>query len=361
VIDAFSALFSPKGAYLRAVAAAEGRPGEVVEVVLVQDPLRRDMLRFAQRIFALSLLISAVTAGLVYFALDRSIVGPIQSLTQQILRLRDSPQDNSRSVHPSGRRDEIGHAEIALAEMEQAVRGALTQQQRLAALGAAVARLAHDLRNSLATAQIVSDRLSASEDPKVRLVAPRLERALLRASKLAEAALRYGKAEEPPPRIEPVALAAALAEAAADALAGFPQVPFFNQIGSDVTILADRDQLHRILVNLMRNAAQAMTAEPDEDDPAPRPPRLSATAYPDHGKARIRIEDVGPGLPNAMKAKLFQPFSSAQRGEGAGLGLAIARELARSQGGDLELAASGPEGAAFDLLLPLTPAPAPVH
>ncbi|MBY0448803.1 MAG: ATP-binding protein, partial [Hyphomonadaceae bacterium] len=136
-------------------------------------------------------------------------------------------------------------------------------------------------------------------------------------------------------------------------LAGFPQVPFFNQVGGDVTIRADRDQLHRILVNLMRNAAQAMTAETDEDEPPPRPPRLSATAHFERGMARIRIEDAGPGLPAAMKAKLFQPFSSAHRGEGSGLGLAIARELARSQGGDLELASSGPDGAAFDLLLPL--------
>lgn len=351
--DAFAVLFSRPGGFIEAVAQAQNRSDEVVAILLMQDALRADLLAFAERIFSLSLLISALTAGLVYFALDRTIVRPIQRLTEQILRFRDSPQDNSTMIRPSGRGDELGQAEVALAEMEHAVRSALTQQQRLAALGAAVARLAHDLRNSLATAQIVSDRLASSDDPKVRLVAPRLERALLRASKLAEAALRYGKAEEPPPRMEPVGLAAALAEAAADALAGFPQVPFFNQVGGDVIIRADRDQLHRILVNLMRNAAQAMTAETDEDEPAPRPPRLGATAHFEHGMARIRIEDAGPGLPAAMKAKLFQPFSSAHRGEGSGLGLAIARELARSQGGDLELAASGPDGAAFDLRLPL--------
>lgn len=358
--DAFGVLLSRPGGYIQAVAQAENSSDEVVSILLMQDTLRADLMHFAERIFLLSLLISLVTAGLVYFALDRTIVRPIQRLTEQILRFRDSPQDNSHMIDPSGRRDEIGQAELALAEMEHAVRSALTQQQRLAALGSAVARLAHDLRNSLATAQIVSDRLASSDDPKVRLVAPRLERALLRASKLAEAALRYGKAEEPPPRMEPIALAAALAEAAADALAGFPQVPFFNQVGGDLAIRADRDQLHRILVNLMRNAAQAMTAEPETDEPAPRPPRLSATAHAERGMARIRIEDAGPGLPPAMKAKLFQPFSSAHRGDGSGLGLAIARELARSQGGDLELAASSPEGAAFDLLLPLAHADAAV-
>ncbi|MBY0447657.1 MAG: hypothetical protein K2P95_03120, partial [Hyphomonadaceae bacterium] len=208
--DAFAVLFSRPGGFIEAVAQAQNRSDEVVAILLMQDALRADLLEFAERIFSLSLLISAVTAGLVYIALGLTIVRPIQRLTEQILRFRDSPQDNSTMIRPSGRGDEIGQAEVALAEMEHAVRSALTQQQRLAALGAAVARLAHDLRNSLATAQIVSDRLASSDDPKVRLVAPRLERALLRASKLAEAALRYGKAEEPPPRMEPVGLAAAL-------------------------------------------------------------------------------------------------------------------------------------------------------
>jgi len=350
---AFRSLFAPDGARLRAIGPAAEFPDQQVEIVLVQDALRQEMHSFVQRIFALSVLISLITAGLVYYALDRSIVRPIQSLTRQILVFRDRPEDVSRAIRPSGRTDEIGQAEAALSEMEQAVRTALTQQQRLAALGAAVARLAHDLRNSLATAQIVSDRLTASEDPKVRLVAPRLEKAILRASRLAEAALRYGRAEEPPPQIERVALAAALAEAAGDSLAPFPQVPFYNQVGSDVQVLADREHLHRILSNLMRNAAQAMTREPeDDDDPPLPPPRLTATAHQEGERIRMTLSDVGPGLPAAVVNKLFLPFSTAQRADGTGLGLAIAKELARAQGGDLLLSGSGSEGAAFDLLLP---------
>ena len=348
---AFASLFAPPGSLIKAVGASSESPADRVEIILKQDALRADMIAFAQRIFALSLLISFVTAGLVYYALNRSIVEPIQILTQQILRFRDRPEDASRALRPSGRKDEIGRAEEALADMQSAVRTALAQQQRLAALGAAVARLSHDLRNSLATAQLVSDRLASSEDPRVRLVAPRLERAIARASRLAEAALRYGRAEEPPPQLERVGLAGALAEAAGDALAGFPQVPFYNLVGSDLHVMADREQLHRILVNLMRNAAQAMTREPDEDEPAARPPRLTATAHTEKESVRLTLADVGPGLPSGVLAKLFEPFSSAQRPDGTGLGLAIARELARAQGGDLLLASTSEEGVAFDLLL----------
>lgn len=349
---ALSSLFARSGATVRAVGDAAEYPGQTVEVWLVQDSLRLEMLRFVRRIFALSVLISLITAGLVYYALDRSIVRPIQNLTRQIVLFRDRPEDVSSAIRPSDRLDEIGQAEVALSQMEHAVRTALTQQQRLAALGSAVARLAHDLRNSLATAQIVSDRLTSSEDPKVRLVAPRLEKAILRASRLAEAALRYGRTEEPPPQIERVPLAAALAEAAGDSLAPFPQVPFYNLVGADVHVAADRDHLHRILSNLMRNAAQAMLREPDEDDPPPPAPKLAAAAHQEEGRIRLTLSDVGPGLPSAVLGKLFQPFSAAQRDEGAGLGLAIARELARSLGGDLQLASSGPDGTAFDLILP---------
>lgn len=349
---AFGSLFANPHTQLRVVGDAVEFPGSRIEFMLVQDALQKEMTAFVRRIFALSVVLSLVTAGLVHYTLDRSIVRPIQSLTRQIMVFRDQPEDVSRAIQLSGRKDEIGQAEVALGEMEQAVRTALTQQQRLAALGSAVARLAHDLRNSLATAQIVSDRLTASDDPKVRMVAPRLERALLRASRLAEAALRYGRTDEPPPQIERVALAEALAEAAGDSLAPFPSVPFYNLVGGDVHIAVDRDYLHRILSNLMRNAAQAMTREPDEDDEPQPPPKLTAAAHQEGSRVRLTISDVGPGLPSAVMTRLFQPFSTAQRDDGTGLGLAIAKELARVMGGDLVLSSSTSQGTAFELILP---------
>ena len=68
---------------------------------------------------------------------------------------------------------------------------------------------------------------------------------------------------------------------------------------------------------------------------------------------RIRIADNGPGLPERARARLFQAFSGSQRPDGAGLGLAIARELAAGHGGDLTLIRSDADGAEFELVLPV--------
>lgn len=349
---AIATLFSRPGEMIRVINTPNHGPKGVVEVVVVQDQLRQDMLAFGERVFTLSLIISLITGFLVFSALNCTFVRPMKAIVNHITEFRDRPNDASRVLRPSGRRDEIGRAEMALADMEHQVRTALGQQQRLAALGAAVARLSHDLRNSLATAQVISERLGASDDPKVRLVAPRLERAIARAGNLAEAALRYGRADEVPPQLEPTPLASAVAEAAGDALAGFPDVMFNNGIGADLVVLVDREYLHRILVNLIRNGAQAMMAAREAAPEGGRLMKFAADAHSDveNHCVRMRLEDNGPGLPSAALARLFEPFSAVQRADSSGLGLAIARELARAQGGDLSLTSSGPEGAVFDLV-----------
>ncbi|MEJ0023179.1 MAG: hypothetical protein WDN76_06875 [Alphaproteobacteria bacterium] len=132
---------------------------------------------------------------LIYLTLNAALVRPMRRLTAHIEQFSQSPEDVSRAIKPSGREDEIGRAEDALATLEGKVRGALRQRARLAGLGGAVAKLAHDLRNSIATAQLVTERLSESDDPQVRKTAPRLERVIARAGGLAEAAMRYGRAK----------------------------------------------------------------------------------------------------------------------------------------------------------------------
>ena len=355
---AITTLFSRPGEMIRVINTPQHGPHGVVEVVVVQDQLRQDMLAFGERVFALSLIISLITGFLVFSALNLTFVRPMKAIVNHISEFRDRPNDASRVLRPSGRRDEIGRAEIALADMEHQVRTALGQQQRLAALGAAVARLSHDLRNSLATAQVISERLGASDDPKVRLVAPRLERAIARAGNLAEAAMRYGRADEAPPQLEPTPLASAVAEAAGDALAGFPDVMFNSGIGADLVVLVDREYLHRILVNLIRNGAQAMTAAREAAPQSGQLMKFAADAHLDCDNqcVRMSLQDNGPGLPTAALARLFEPFSAVQRADSSGLGLAIARELARAQGGDLTLTSSGPEGAVFDLAFACPPA-----
>src|SRR5205085_2742325 len=104
-------------------------------------------------------------------------------------------------------------------------------------------------------------------------------------------------------------------------------------------------------VNLFRNAREAI----EHQERRRTSGRIDVTLAERAGASVIRVADNGPGLPERARQRLFQPFAGSSRPEGAGLGLAIARELAQGHGGDLTLAETGPKGAVFELRLPGAP------
>ena len=176
--------------------------GDFIEVVLPEAPLKAAMIRYGLNVLGLSVIISVITAALVYFALNGLLVQPMMRITRNMLRFSQNPEDASRIIVPSQRQDEIGTAERELAHMQDELTQTLQQKSRLAALGLAVSKINHDLRNMLANAQLISDRLSSLPDPAVQRFAPKLIASLGRAIKLADSTLKFGRAEEAPPRRE---------------------------------------------------------------------------------------------------------------------------------------------------------------
>ncbi|MBN8606439.1 MAG: HAMP domain-containing histidine kinase [Caulobacterales bacterium] len=344
---AIETFFAPPGRVLRVMARPSFDSGDFIEIVLEEAPLKRALNRFAQRFARVSTLILMAAGALIYIALSAAFVGPMRDLTEAIERFRDKPEDVSIAFPRSTRSDEIGRAQRAAADMAEQVRNALRQNERLAALGAAVARIGHDLRNMLSTAQLVADRLAQSEDPAVRQLAPRLERTIDRAAGLAASTLKYGRADEDPPVLQRVVVAEATEEAAADALIGFGPIEYKPDIENNLACVADPDHLHRILVNLVRNAGQAMKEHNTREK------WLIIRASRTEGRCEIEIIDHGPGIRENLRARLFEPFvSAAPEAGGTGLGLAIARELTRAMGGELELTRTGAEGTTFRITLP---------
>ena len=270
------------------------------------------------------------------------VVRPMRRVTLSAEQFRDDPGAWTRRLPPTSRRDEIGRAQNALADMEETVATSFRNRAHLAELGTAVAKINHDLRNSLASAQLVSDVLARSEDPRVQKAAPRLERALERAISLATQTLDYGKATPQAARMEPVSLHAMLEESAAEALAIHSGVGWDNKVPANIKVSADPDHLHRIISNLVRNAAEAMAPQAEGGS------RIIASLSPQG----LDLADTGPGLPDSARENLFKPFAGSSRSSGTGLGLVIARELAQGMGGDLVLANTGPEGTVFRLSLP---------
>jgi signal transduction histidine kinase len=277
----------------------------------------------------------------------------MQRITFAMERFRADPDDPEARVQLSGRRDEIGRAEAELGRMQADLRVALNSRARLAALGEAVAKINHDLKNMLTGAQLASERLAALKDPKVSQALPRLERALDRAVKLASDVLAYGKTQEAAPETQTVRLVEALDEAAAEARLADSGVKFASKVSTADQVIADPDQLHRILVNLLRNARQAI----EHQEARKAPGRIEVSLEALGGASLIRISDNGPGVPPRIRERLFQPFAGSGRPDSTGLGLAIARELAQGHGGDLTLSVTGEEGTVFELRLPGAPGP----
>ena len=275
---------------------------------------------------------------------------PDQRITRAMERFRVDPDDPRAHLDPSGRRDEVGRAEVELNRMQADLRAALNSRARLASLGEAVAKINHDLRNMLTSAQIASERVAMSGDPSVAQAMPRLERALDRAVRLATDVLDYGKTEEPTPSKVPVVLKTALAAAAEDAGITRGGVRLTSNIRPGDRVLADPDQLHRILLNLLKNARQAVTAA---ERSGPGKLRVEYSAGED--RSVIRVIDNGPGVPPRARERLFQPFAGSMTPGGTGLGLAIARELAQAHGGDIALVETGPDGTVFEITLPGAP------
>jgi signal transduction histidine kinase len=343
---AFATLLAPAERPIRVIGPAMG--ADFVELVIDERPLRAAMVAFSRNILLLSLLISGITAGLVYLALHWLIVRPVRRLSGNIAAFAADPENVSRVITPSARDDEIGLAEQALARMEGVLADELRQKRRLAELGLAVSKINHELRNMLTTAQLLGDRLQEAEDPAVQRVVPRLVRTLGRAIDFCEATLAYGRARERLPQRRLMPLAPVVEELAdLTGLAPGAGIAFETRVPADLEVDADPEQLPRILANLVRNAVQALSQAGTAGDP----PRVTVRAQRDGNAVTIFVGDNGPGVPDRARGTLFAAFQSSARSGGTGLGLAVTAELVRLHGGTITLEDT-PVGACFRIVIP---------
>jgi signal transduction histidine kinase len=346
IADALVVYGEPADRVIRVVGKPNFATGEFIEVVMEEAPLKAAMIRYGLDILGLSILISIITAALVYLTLDRLLVKPMTKLTWNMVRFRDRPEDPTRIVTPSGRRDEIGTAERELAAMQAELAGMLSQKNRLAALGLAVSKISHDLRNMLSSAQLLSDRLRSVKDERVQQLVPKLLASLDRAIRLCARTLDFGQAQEIPPKREQFELAPLVAEVGEGL--GLPQperIEWISDIPAELKVDADRDQLFRVLSNLCRNAVQALESDADGMG------EIVITARREGSVTLIDVRDTGTGVSERAKAHLFQAFQSVARKGGTGLGLAIAAELVNAHGGQIMLV-SNEGGATFRVIIP---------
>lgn len=346
--DALMTLFNRENEVIRVIGAPVNQAGQLIEITMPTEPLRNAMIEFGLRLLLVSAAFSVLTALLLNLAAQRLILVPIRRVIGSMIAYAEAPEDARQIITPTARLAELNEAETALEAMQKTLTSSLKQRQRMAQLGEAVAKISHDLRNILTTAQIFADRLEDSADPKVRRAAPKLVNSITRAVNLCETTLAFGKAEEPAPTLSRFNLSKLAAEVVEnETLAGeqASQVEFLVDIPPSLVIRADRDQLYRVLTNLARNARQAIEG-------TGQPGAVEIGAGEGDSEWWIRVGDSGPGLPEKAREYLFQPFSGSTRKGGTGLGLTIAADLIRGHGGRLELVRSDAEGSEFMIHIP---------
>jgi signal transduction histidine kinase len=351
IVDSFQMMLETGNQAIRVIGPPPGG-GQFIEVVIDEAPLRQAMYVFSRNLLLVSLAIAILTAALVYLALHFLFVRPMRRLTESLVGFHENPESPARIVVPSNRSDEIGVAERELSDMQRDLVSMLHQKSRLAALGLAVSKINHDLRNLLASSQLLSDQLASVPDPRVQRFAPKLMRSLERAIAFCQSTLSYGRAQEAAPDRRMILIEPVVVEVRESAgLAVDASVTWISAIERGLMIDADPDQLFRVLLNLVRNAAQALETLPRGDAAALQ---IRITGRREGAVAIIEVSDTGPGISAKTREHLFEAFQTSGRPGGSGLGLAIAAELVRAHGGEIHLV-EGTIGAMFRITIPDRP------
>ncbi|MBV8189302.1 MAG: HAMP domain-containing histidine kinase, partial [Alphaproteobacteria bacterium] len=344
--DALATMAHDGARYIRVGGESMRLPKAMVWIVIDELPMRIAMYGYATRILVLSIIIALFTAALLYLALRWLVILPLQDLSADMTAFRRAPEEPGRERPPTRRNDEIGVVDREFQNLQRELRASLRQKSRLAEIGAATNKINHDLRNMLSTARLLSDRLASSDDQRTRSLAPTILNTIDRAARLASNAIEYVR-DRPTPRMAAVDLAdlvdevgVVLQEHGEDIT---PNVVrhWANRIASDQQVRGDRDLLYRVFLNLGRNAFEAGATE------------VTVSARSAGAKLLVDVADDGPGVPQEVAAQIFRPFVTGGRAGGAGLGLAIARDLVRLHAGDIALAESSADGSVFQFTLPL--------
>ncbi len=332
-----------------------GESDAIIEVVMADKSLRKAMLVYSRNVFFLSLVISLFTAALIFLAINRLMIVPIRRMTTSMQDFAAEPADPARVLEQSQGRDELSIAGQHLSAMQQQLQKTLKQQKNLADLGLAVSKINHDMRNILASAQLISDRLADVDDPIVKRFAPTLLRTIDRAVGYTTEVLSYGRTTEPEPHRRFVELRPLVSDVgemlAIDPNAG---IEFQIQIPDGLQVDADSEQLFRVVHNICRNAVQALMNDQAGSVVARM---ISVSAMRTGSVVSISVEDTGPGMPPKAREHLFTAFRGSARSGGTGLGLAIARELVLAHGGTIALVEKPTPGTLFRIELPDRPVP----
>ncbi len=314
--------------------------GESAQIAqrLAED--EEDALQIALVAGGLGLLMAALAAGFMWRTLRP--LGVLRARAREIAGGEYARRTGVRS------RDEIGDLARELDAMAEALEERehrLIRSEQLATVGRMAAQITHEVRNPLASIGLYVELLGdeIGEAPEARRLVGSITSELDRLTEITETYLRFARL--PRPKLDREDLAALVASVAEFARAELLQAGIILETDLDpgVDVAADESQLRQALLNLIRNAREAM------DGGGRLKVRVSAWG---DGMAAIAVSDTGSGVSQENLSKIFDPFFST-KAKGTGLGLALVQQIAVEHGGRIDVESTPPAGTTFRVLLPL--------
>jgi signal transduction histidine kinase len=294
-------------------------------------------------IIALWLFAIATGFGLTYL-LARRIVGPVRQLDRAAAEVA---RQNYAIQVPVDSTDEFGRLAATFNSMCASIRQAredLIRQERISTIGRLSTSIVHDLRNPLAAIYGGAEMLVDADLPPshVKRLAANIYRSSQRIQGLLQDLLDVSRGKQGAPevcRLREVAMAATDSLAATAAAQG---VSISLEIPPEIEAPLERSRMERAFVNLIGNALEAMPAGGE----------VHIRAEIQHDAVVVHVEDNGPGIAPEIRSRLFQPFVTAGKRTGLGLGLALSRQTVLEHGGDMWVESQPGRGARFSFRIP---------
>ena len=225
----------------------------------------------------------------------------------------------------------------------------LVQSRKLSSIGTLTAGVAHQLNNPLnnisTSCQIALDELETADPAFVRKLLGNALQETLRARDIVQGLLEFSRVRDFSLRSVPLAELASRTLRLVSCQAG-SGVRLRAEVPDDLALLADASRLQEALLNLLLNAIQAVGAAGEVT--------LAARRDPTAGEAVVTVSDTGPGIPDEIKGRIFDPFyTTKEEGKGTGLGLSIVYGIVEKHGGTIAVESAPGQGASFALRLPL--------
>ena len=296
-----------------------------------------------RNIILLWLLAVAASLGITY-VLARRIVEPLKELDRAAAEVARQNYGHRVKVVSQDELGRLARTFNAMCASIQQARQELIRQERISTIGRLSSSIVHDLRNPLAAVYGGSEMLVDAEltQPQVKRLAANIYRASRRIQELLQDLLNVSRGSARGAEVCKLREVAAAGCESLLASAEAQRVELQIRIPDEIELPLERNRMERVFSNLVGNALEMM---PDGG-------QIQISAATQNGFVVADVRDTGPGIAPAIRDSLFEPFVSAGKKNGLGLGLALSRQTVLDHGGEMWAESEPGQGACFRVRLP---------